>query len=129
LHGLVNNAGVALGGPMETLDLAALRQQFEVNVFGLVATTQALLPLLRPVQGRIVNIGSTGSRVTPPFMGAYTGSKHALAAINDAMRQELKPWKMHVVLLEPGAIATPIWDKGEAEVARQREEPDPRTTE
>ncbi|MCB9664933.1 MAG: SDR family oxidoreductase [Alphaproteobacteria bacterium] len=127
LDGLVNNAGVAVAGPLEALDLEELRWQLEVNVVGLVGVTQAVLPALRAATGRVVNIGSTGSRVTPPFMGPYTASKHAVVAINDALRQELARFGMQVVLLEPGAIATPIWDKGEAEIARRREAPsDPR---
>lgn len=117
LDALVNNAGLALARPIEVVDLDALRHQFEVNVFGVVAVTQRALPALRRARGRVVNIGSTGSRATPRFMGPYTASKHALVGINDALRQELRVFGMEVVLLEPGAIATPIWDKGKAEIA------------
>ncbi|MCB9679880.1 MAG: SDR family oxidoreductase [Alphaproteobacteria bacterium] len=128
LAGLVNNAGIAVGGPMETIDLAQLRWQLEVNVVGQVAVAQALMPALRRATGRIVNVGSTGSRITAPWLGPYTASKHALAAVTNAQRQELAPWGMHAILVEPGAIATPIWDKGREEAKAQRADPDPRVT-
>ena len=118
LAGLVNNAGVGFGGPLEFLALDDLRRQLEVNVVGQVAVAQAFLPLLRKNTGRIVNIGSIGGRVTTPFMGPYCASKHAMEAITDAMRMELAPWKMHVAVIEPGSIATPIWDKARATVER-----------
>lgn len=117
LDGLVNNAGFALARPIEVVDLEALRHQLEVNVVGVVAVTQRALPALRQATGRIVNIGSTGSRATTRYMGPYTASKHALVGINDALRQEVRDWGIEVVLLEPGAIATPIWDKGKSEIA------------
>jgi len=132
LHALVNNAGFALARPIEVVDLDALRRQFEVNVIGVVAVTQQALPALRRAgapKARIVNIGSTGSRATPRYMGPYTSSKHALVGINDALRQEVRDWGIEVVLLEPGAIATPIWDKGKAEIAEVQQDPDdPMTT-
>jgi NAD(P)-dependent dehydrogenase (short-subunit alcohol dehydrogenase family) len=112
LKGLVNNAGIAVASPLEFVDLAELRYQFEVNVFGLVETTQAFLPLLRAARGRVVMMGSVSGRVSTAFMGPYAGSKYALEAIGDALRQELLPWGMHVALVEPGRILTPIWEKG-----------------
>ncbi len=112
LDGLVNNAGVAVPGPLEFLPLDDFRRQMEVNVTGQLAVTQALLPLLRKAKGRIVNVGSIGGRSTMPFAGAYCASKHALEALSDALRMELDPWGVAVVLIEPGSIATPIWGKG-----------------
>jgi NAD(P)-dependent dehydrogenase (short-subunit alcohol dehydrogenase family) len=112
LDGLVNNAGISLGGPLEFLDIDRLRLQLEVNVVGLVAVTQALLPLLRRGPGRIVNIGSIGGRVTSPFMGPYCASKYAVEALSDALRMELGPWGIHVSVVEPGPVHSPIWEKG-----------------
>ena len=111
LAGLVNNAGIALGGPLELMPLDALRRQFDVNVFGLIATTQAFLPLIRAGAGRIVNIGSISGRFAGPYVGPYAASKHALEALSDSLRVELRPWGIHVALIEPGRIATPIWEK------------------
>jgi NAD(P)-dependent dehydrogenase (short-subunit alcohol dehydrogenase family) len=112
LAGLVNNAGTAVGGPLELVPVDVLRGQLEVNVVGLVAVTQALLPALRRGGGRIVNMGSVGGRHAPPFVGPYAASKFAVEAITDCLRQELRPWHMHVAVVEPGSIATPIWEKG-----------------
>lgn len=114
LRGLVNNAGIAMPGPLEYLPIDDLRQQLEVNVIGPVAVTQAFLPLLRRGGGRIVNMGSISGILAAPFLGPYAASKFALEAITDALRQELRPWGIHVVLVEPGAVATPIWEKGQA---------------
>jgi len=111
LAGLVNNAGIGVGGPLEVVPLADLRKQFEVNVIGQVAVTQALLPLLRQGRGRIVNMGSIAGRATMPFMGPYSASKFALEALTDAMRMELQPWGIHVSIVEPGAIESRIWEK------------------
>lgn len=111
LGGLVNNAGIAVGGPLEVLPLDALRRQFEVNVIGAVAVTQAFLPLLRSGRGRIVNMGSIAGRVPLPFVGPYSMSKSALDAMTTALRLELGSWNIKVALIEPGAIATPIWKK------------------
>ncbi|WP_437817080.1 SDR family oxidoreductase [Sorangium sp. So ce1078] len=128
LAGLVNNAGVALSGPIELVSLDDLRWQFEVNVFGQVAITQALLPMIRRARGRIVNIGSIGDRITIPFGGPLTASKHALASINDALRMELHPWGIHVALVEPGSIVTRAVDKleADAEAALSRLSPEGR---
>ncbi|HEY6085041.1 MAG TPA: SDR family NAD(P)-dependent oxidoreductase, partial [Nitrospira sp.] len=111
LSGLVNNAGIAIGSPLEVIPIPALRKQFEVNVIGQIAVTQAFVPLLRLAKGRIVNMGSIAGRSTIPMMGPYSASKHALRALTDALRLELQPWGIQVSLIEPGAIATPIWDK------------------
>jgi NAD(P)-dependent dehydrogenase (short-subunit alcohol dehydrogenase family) len=111
LVGLVNNAGVAVAGPVECVPLAELRRQFEVNVIGQIAVTQAFLPLLRQGHGRIVNIGSISGLIAMPFIGPYSASKYALEALNDSLRVELRPWGIHVAIIEPGAIATPIWGK------------------
>jgi NAD(P)-dependent dehydrogenase (short-subunit alcohol dehydrogenase family) len=111
LAGLVNNAGIAVGSPLEVIPIDLLRRQFEVNVFGQIAVTQAFLPLLRKGHGRIVNMGSIAGRATIPLMGPYSASKFALEALTDALRLELQPWNMHVSVIEPGAIATPIWEK------------------
>jgi NAD(P)-dependent dehydrogenase (short-subunit alcohol dehydrogenase family) len=112
LHGLVNNAGTALALPLEFLPLDQLRRQLEVNLVGHVAVTQALLPNLRSARGRIVNVGSIAGRSALPFLGAYAASKHALEAVTDALRVELRPFGITVTVVEPGTIATPIWRKG-----------------
>jgi NAD(P)-dependent dehydrogenase (short-subunit alcohol dehydrogenase family) len=114
LTGLVNNAGVALGGPIESLSLDALRAQFEVNCFGAIALTQAALPLLRLQPSRIVFVGSISGRLAVPYLAAYSASKFALRAFADALRIELKPSAIDVCLIEPGSVATPIWSKGRA---------------
>jgi len=111
MDGLVNNAGIAVAGPLEYLEIAALRRQLDVNVVGQVAVMQAFLPLIRRVRGRIVFIGSISGRLSSPFLAPYSASKFALEAIADAARIELSPWGIHVALLEPGSIATPIWRK------------------
>jgi NAD(P)-dependent dehydrogenase (short-subunit alcohol dehydrogenase family) len=112
LAGLVNNAGIAMPGPLEFLPLEDLRAQMDVNVIGQIAVTQAFLPLLRKGFGRIVNIGSIGGRMATPFQGAYNASKFAMEALTDSLRMELKPWGIHVSIVEPGSIDTPIWEKG-----------------
>jgi NAD(P)-dependent dehydrogenase (short-subunit alcohol dehydrogenase family) len=111
LAGLVNNAGIDIAGPLETSSIAGVRSQFEVNVIGLLAVTQAFLPLLRQGRGRVVNIGSVLGRLAIPFMGAYSATKFALEGLTDAFRIELRPWGVHVSLIEPGPVATPLWSK------------------
>jgi NAD(P)-dependent dehydrogenase (short-subunit alcohol dehydrogenase family) len=111
LAGLVNNAGIAVAGPLEFIDIADFQRQLEVNVTGVLRTTQAMLPLIRQARGRIVNISSIGGRVAVPLVGPYAASKFALEGMSDSLRRELRPWGMHVALIEPGAVATPIWDK------------------
>ena len=119
LFGLVNNAGIAVAGPLMHLPLEELRQQFEVNLFGLVAVTQAFLPLLGAYQdapeprGRIINISSVGGRIAYPFLGPYAASKHALEGLSDSLRRELLLYGIDVILIEPGSVRTPIWDKAE----------------
>lgn len=117
LYGLVNNAGIAVAGPLEILPLDDLRWQFEVNVVGALAVTQAVSELLRTARGRIVNMGSIASRVTSPLNGPYCMSKHALESMTAALRQELAPWGVDACLVEPGAIVTPIWDKADDLIA------------
>jgi NAD(P)-dependent dehydrogenase (short-subunit alcohol dehydrogenase family) len=112
LDGLVNNAGVVVTGPVEFLPLPELRRQLEINVVGQVAVTQAFLPLIRAARGRIVNMGSIAGRLATPFSSAYGASKFALEALTDALRLELAPWGISVSIIEPGAVATPIWEKG-----------------
>ncbi len=113
LEGLVNNAGISMQGPIEHIPLDDLRKQLEVNVTGQVAVTQAFLPMIREAKGRVVLIGSIGGRTpSAPFIGAYTASKFALEAIADSLRQEMRPAGVHVSIVEPGTIVTPLWDKG-----------------
>ena len=114
LAGLVNNAGIAVVGPLEAVPIADLRRQFEVNVIGQVAVTQAFLPLLRKGRGRIINMGSIAGRAAMPVMGPYSASKFALEALTDALRLEVQQWGIQVSIVEPGAIATPIWTKSGA---------------
>lgn len=120
--GIVNNAGIVVAGPMEFVGLDDLRRQLEVNVVGQVAVTQAFLPLLRKSHGRVVNIGSIGGRMAVPFTGCYAISKFAMEAFSDALRMELKPWGMHVALVEPGAVKTPIWSKSKETGSAMRAE-------
>ena len=125
LWGLFNNAGIAVSGPIECTPMDRLREQFEVNVFGQVAVTQACLPMLRRARGRILLTGSIAGFGTLPALGPYSMSKHAVEALADALRRELRPWRMHVSLLEPGSIATDIWGKGTRGYAEVREAPPP----
>ena len=111
LSGLVNNAGIDTPGPLEFLPLDTFRHQVEVNVIGLLGVTQAFLPLIRKAQGRIVNMGSIDGKAVTPFQGAYGASKHAVEALTDGLRMELRPWNIHVAVVEPGDIRTPIWSK------------------
>ena len=111
LAGLVNNAGIVVVAPLEIVPLDVLRRQLEVNVVGVVAVTQAMLPLVRTARGRIVNIGSFNGFIAPPYFGPYTASKYALEALTDCMRVELRQWKIAVSIIEPTSIRTPIWSK------------------
>ncbi|MBN3942845.1 MAG: SDR family oxidoreductase [Nostoc sp.] len=113
LIGLVNNAGLLLDGPVEYVAIEDLRWQFEVNVFGQIAVTQAFLPLIRKAKGRIVNIGSVGGKISSPFISSLCASKFALEAFTDALRMELDPWGIEVILVEPGSIASAAPDKVE----------------
>ncbi len=112
LAGLVNNAGIAGGGPIEFVPVDAVRRIFEVNVFGLLAVTQACLPLLRQARGRVVNVGSIAGRAVSPMVVPYGMSKHAVEALTDGLRLELGTAGLLASVIEPGAVKTPIWDKG-----------------
>jgi NAD(P)-dependent dehydrogenase (short-subunit alcohol dehydrogenase family) len=113
LDGLVNNAGVAVPSPLETIPIDDFRHQIEVNLTGQVAVTQALLPHIRTARGRIVFISSIGGRVAFPLTGAYHAAKFGIEAVGDVFRQELRPWEIAVSIIEPGSIDTPIWERGE----------------
>jgi NAD(P)-dependent dehydrogenase (short-subunit alcohol dehydrogenase family) len=113
LDGLVNNAGVAIPSPLETMPIDAFRRQIEVNLTGQVAVTQATLPLIRSARGRIVFVSSIGGRIAFPLTGAYHAAKFGVEAVGDAFRQELRRWGISVSIIEPGSIDTPIWDSGE----------------
>lgn len=111
LQALLNNAGIAVGGPLEFLPISELRRQMEVNFFGLAALTQACLPLLRAGRGRVINVSSIGGRIVAPLLAPYSISKFALEAYSDGLRRELSPWGMAVVSIQAGSIDTPIWQK------------------
>jgi hypothetical protein len=120
LAGLVNNAGAAFPAPLLRQPLAEFRRQIEINLIGQLAVTQAFAPLLgasetprRGTPGRIVNMSSVAGTVAAPFLGAYAASKHALEGLSDALRRELMIFGVDVVVIEPGVVATPIWDKAE----------------
>jgi NAD(P)-dependent dehydrogenase (short-subunit alcohol dehydrogenase family) len=112
LDGLVNNAGIAVPGPLETMPLEDFRRQVEVNLTAQVAVTQAMLPLIRPARGRVVFISSIGGRIAFPLNGAYHAAKFGIEAVGDVFRQELRPWGISVSVVEPGSIDTPIWERG-----------------
>jgi NAD(P)-dependent dehydrogenase (short-subunit alcohol dehydrogenase family) len=118
LQALVNNAGVGVGGPVEYVAEADWRWVFDVNFFGVVALTQAAIPLLRTGRGRIVHVGSIGGRVASPGLGPYSASKHAIEALAETQRHEFARSKtpIRVALIEPGEVKTAIWDKGDATV-------------
>jgi NAD(P)-dependent dehydrogenase (short-subunit alcohol dehydrogenase family) len=114
LSGLVNNAGIAVSGPVEYLPIDEVRKQLEVNFIGQVAVTQAFLPLLRRSRGRVVNIGSVGGEVALPFLSPYAASKHALEGFSDSLRREVERLGVHVSVVRPGAIQSSIWERGNA---------------
>ncbi|WP_018618361.1 SDR family NAD(P)-dependent oxidoreductase [Spirosoma luteum] len=128
LGALINNAGVAIGGPIQDQPMDVFRQHFEVNVLGLVQVTQAFLPLLgarenHPVRpGRIQNISSVNGQVAIPFMGAYVGSKHAVEGLSHSLRRELALFGIKVIIVGPGAVKTPIWGKG-TDISRYQNTP------
>jgi NAD(P)-dependent dehydrogenase (short-subunit alcohol dehydrogenase family) len=126
LDGLVNNAGVAIPGPLETIPLEDFRRQIEVNLTAYVAVAQAMLPSIRKREGRLVFLSSIGGRVAFPFGGPYHASKFATEAIGDVFRQELRPWGIKVAIIEPGSIDTPIWGRGQRK-AEEIEAKAPRT--
>jgi NAD(P)-dependent dehydrogenase (short-subunit alcohol dehydrogenase family) len=113
LDGLVNNAGVAIPSPLETIPIDEFRRQIEVNLTAHVAVTQAMLPSIRRAGGRVVFISSIGGRVALPFTGAYHAAKFGIEAVGDVFRQELRPFGIPVSIVEPGSIDTPIWERGE----------------
>jgi len=116
LDALVNNAGSAVGGPLELISMDDLRRQFDVNFFGHVAVTQALIPALRRARGRIVLISSVGGLLTTPYLAPYHASKYALEAAANSLRLELARSHIQVALIEPGSVATPIWEKNRGQV-------------
>ena len=118
LHALVNNAGIAVNGPIEVVPVEQWRRQLEVNLIGQVAVTRALLPALLDARGRIVNISSISGRAAWPMIGPYTASKFALEAVSDTLRREVGPHGVRVVSVEPGGIATPVWGKSRVEAER-----------
>ncbi|MBI4397706.1 MAG: SDR family oxidoreductase [Candidatus Omnitrophica bacterium] len=122
LNGLINNAGTILTGPLEYVDLNAFRRQLEVNVTGQLAVIQAFLPLLKKTRGRVVNIGSASGLNALPLIGPYSASKFALEALTDTLRMELAHWGVHVVLIEPGSVNTPIMRKGSEAIERNSRE-------
>jgi len=112
LAGLVNNAGIANAGPLEHMPVAEFEKVLDVNLTGQYAVTQEFLPLVRRATGTIVFITSIGGLVATPFMSPYHAAKFGLEGVADSLRREVKPWGINVVVIEPGSIATPIWDKG-----------------
>jgi NAD(P)-dependent dehydrogenase (short-subunit alcohol dehydrogenase family) len=113
LDGLVNNAGIGVGGPLEFVDTDEWRTQFEVNVFGPAAVIRAFMPQVRQARGRIVNVSSAAGRVVTPLLGPYCASKFALEAMSDSLRVEVRKQGIKVSLVEPGFIETPMLDKGD----------------
>jgi NAD(P)-dependent dehydrogenase (short-subunit alcohol dehydrogenase family) len=119
LFGLVNNAGAALPGPLETIPIDVFRRQIEINLTAQLLVTQVMLPALHRSaeqigDARIIMIGSIGGRLSGPMLGGYGAAKHGLVGLSSSLRAELAPFKIKVLLIEPGAIATPIWDRGRA---------------
>jgi NAD(P)-dependent dehydrogenase (short-subunit alcohol dehydrogenase family) len=112
LRALVNNAGIAVNAPVEVLPIDEWRRQFEVNLFGHIAVTQALMPALLANSGRVVNISSVGGKVAMPTYGAYAGTKFALEAVSDSLRRELAPLGVQVVIVEPGGVRTEMSTRG-----------------
>lgn len=116
LDGLVNNAGIGVPGPLETIPMEDIRRQVDVNLFGHVAVTKEMLPLLRRASGRVVFISSIGGRIAFPMNGPYHLAKFGIEAAGDVFRQELRPWGIGVAIVEPGSIATPIWERSDREI-------------
>jgi NAD(P)-dependent dehydrogenase (short-subunit alcohol dehydrogenase family) len=121
LVGLVNNAGIGVGGPVEFVSLDDFREVLEINVIGQVAVTQAFLPLIRKARGTVVFIGSIGGRIASPFLSPYSASKFGVEALGEALRREVAPWGIDVVVVEPGNIATAIWGKARDSLDDQME--------
>jgi NAD(P)-dependent dehydrogenase (short-subunit alcohol dehydrogenase family) len=123
LHALINNAGVALPGPVAEQPMQQLRAMFEVNFFGLLVLTRACLPLLgvrsarADAPGKIINVSSGAGKIGIPFLAGYVASKHALEGFSQSLRRELLPWGISVVVVGPGNVKTPIWNKAGDEQA------------
>ncbi|HEX5808075.1 MAG TPA: SDR family NAD(P)-dependent oxidoreductase [Anaerolineales bacterium] len=119
LVGLVNNAGIAVAGPLMHLPIDQFRNQLEVNLVSVLTVTQAFLPLLGTDRslsgkpGRVINMSSVSGKIGYPFIGAYAASKHALEGFSETLRRELMLYGIDVIIIGPGSVATPIWDKGE----------------
>jgi NAD(P)-dependent dehydrogenase (short-subunit alcohol dehydrogenase family) len=111
LWAVVNNAGVCISSPLECIGIGAMRTQLETNVVGTIAVAQRFLPLLRASRGRIVNVSSGIGNVAPPYLGAYAAAQFAKEGLSDALRRELRPLGVNVSVIQPGAIATPLWGK------------------
>lgn len=111
LQTFVSNSGVALGGPFESIPIATMKEAMQINLFGAALLTQRLLPLLIGGRGRIGFIGSLAGKVALPFLSPYASSKFALEGFCDCLRRELNPYGVRTILFEPGAVATPIWEK------------------
>src|SRR5262249_13103295 len=116
LLGLVNNAGIGGGGPIEFLDLDEIRNVIDVNLVGQIAVTQAFLALLRRAKCTVVYIASIGGRIASPFLSPYNMSKFAVEALGESLRHELRPWGIDVAVVEPGSIDTAIWTKAADQV-------------
>lgn len=109
LDGVVNNAGIIVNGPVEALSIDDLTRQLDVNVIAQIAVTQAVLPRIRAARGRVVFMSSVSGLITTPGTGAYNASKYAIESLADALRMELRPWRIPVSLIEPGPIRTDMW--------------------
>jgi NAD(P)-dependent dehydrogenase (short-subunit alcohol dehydrogenase family) len=125
LRAVVNNAGIAVNAPVEVLPIEDWRRQFDVNFFGHIEVTQAVLPALLKSRGRVVMISSIGGRLAQPTYGAYSGSKFALEAVSDALRRELAPHGVQVVVVEPGAVRTEMVGRGGVTARRHAAEMTP----
>ncbi len=129
LDALINNAGIAVSGPLEVVKIERFRRQLDVNVVGQIAVIQAMLPMLRAARGRIVNMGSVSGRMAGPYLGAYCASKFAIAAVTDSLRVELARWNISVSLIEPASITSDIWDKALQNIEQLRAETKPESLE
>lgn len=121
LDAVVNNAGIVVGGPLEALPLDDLRHQLEVNLVGQIGVTQAVAPKLRESRGRVVFVSSVSGRIVTPMMGAYNASKFALEAVADALRLELSPWRIRVIVVQPAQTDTDLWRTADQELDRSVE--------
>jgi len=119
LHALINNAGIARAGPLIDLPIQDLQEQFDVNVFGVHRVTRKFFPLLKETRGRIIMISSDSGFFATPFFGPYCSSKFALEGYSDSLRRELMLYEMKVILIQPGRVTTPIWDKGKQLLQRE----------